>query len=374
VSIYRRKSGRWAVLIDLDRDANGKRQRRPLGTFQTRREAARAEREALAARDRGVDLSPGRVTVRELIERYLDLSRRKGLSPATLERYEELARLHVLPVVGELPLAKLGPAHVSEVYARAHRNGLSAKTIRQVAAVLGAAVRWAVGKDLVVRNVVERASDDLPKVRRSPARALTAEEVTALLGVADGTPWRTFFLVAVCTGARRSEIAALRWQNVDMERASITIMESLCATRRGVEVKGTKTDTVRVVALSSAALAVLRAQRAEQARARLLAGTAYENRDLVFADALGRPWHPRAISNAFARLASKAKLSHVRLHDLRHTAATWLLQSGVDVRTVASVLGHANAITTLGTYAHVMPGAQARAVERIAERLAAGNS
>jgi integrase len=99
-----------------------------------------------------------------------------------------------------------------------------------------------------------------------------------------------------------------------------------------------------------------------------------EARDLIFADNFGRPWNPGSISNAFDRLARDAMLSTTRLHDARHSAATWLLQSGIDVRTVAAVLGHSTPVTTLNTYAHVMPGAEAKAVETIAERLSRAES
>jgi integrase len=212
-------------------------------------------------------------------------------------------------------------------------------------------------------------SEDLPKVRRSPAGALTGAEANALLNAATGTPWRAFFLLALCIAARRGELAGLRWASIDFERAAATIAEGLCANRTGVYVKSTKTDAVRTVPLSRVALAALKGLRVEQAAERLRDGPAYDNRPFVFADALGRPWNPRSISNGFAAIAAKAGLRGVRLHDLRHTAATWLLRSGVDVRTVAEVLGHAKATTTLGTYAHVMPGTGTRAVEAMAERL-----
>ena len=116
-------------------------------------------------------------------------------------------------------------------------------------------------------------------------------------------------------------------------------------------------------------LPALRSHRAAQNKKRLRKGKEYEVRDLVFADPFGHPWNPGSISNAFDRLARDVKLSTTRLHDVRHSAATWLLQSGVDVQTVAAVLGHSTPVTTLNTYAHVMPGAEAKAVEVIAERL-----
>jgi integrase len=213
------------------------------------------------------------------------------------------------------------------------------------------------------------AKRDLPKAQRSPAKALTEGEARRLLDAARGTPWSAFFTLAFCTGARRAELAALRWSNVDLERGTVTISESVVRTKAGLEFKGTKTGSVRVIPLSALAIAALRSHRAAQNKKRLRKGEEYVIRDLVFADPFGQPWNPGSISNAFDRLARDVKLSTTRLHDVRHSAATWMLQGGVDVRTVAAVLGHSTPVTTLNTYAHLMPEAKRDAIDRLGDRL-----
>lgn len=370
MSVYRRKSGRYAVLIDLEPSATGLRRRKSISTYRTRKEAEHAERQALEARDRGIDLSPRTVTLQDLLERYVQRCRTKALATKTVERYEELSRCHLLPVIGGLTLARLKPTHIVTVYAKTAEKGLSPKSVRHVHGLLHAALDWAVEQNLCFRNVADVAKRDLPNAQRSPAKALTEDEARRLLDAAVGTPWDAFFTLAFCTGARRAELAALRWANVDLERGTVTISESVVRTKTGLEFKGTKTGCVRVVPLNGLAIAALRSHRAKQNAKRLRQGDEYEVSGLVFADQLGRPWNPGSISNAFDRLAREAKLSTTRLHDVRHSAATWLLQSGIDVRTVAAILGHSSPVTTLNTYAHVMPGAEAKAVEAIAERLA----
>ncbi len=369
MSVYKRKSGRYAVLVDLESSASGLRRRKSKGTYRTRKEAEAAERKALEARDRGCDLSPQTVTVQELLEKYAERCRNKALATKTLERYEELAKCHLLPVIGGHTLARLKPTHVASVYAKAAEKGLSPKSVRHVHSLLHAALEWAVEQNLCFRNVADVAKGDLPKAQRSPAKALTEDEARRLLDAAVETPWHAFLTLAFCTGARRAELAALRWSNVDLERGTIAISESVVRTKAGLEFKGTKTGAVRSVPLNGLAIAALRSHRAAQNAERLQRGEGYNTRGLVFADPFGKPWNPGSISNAFDRLARDAKLSTTRLHDVRHSAATWLLQSGVDVRTVAAVLGHSTPVTTLNTYAHVMPGAEAKAVEAIAERL-----
>lgn len=374
MSVYKRKSGRYAVLVDLEPSALGGRRRKSIGTYRTRKEAEAAERKALEARDRGIDLSPQTVTMLQLVQRYVERCRTKALATKTLERYEELAKCHISPVIGGLTLARLKPAHVLNVYAKATAKGLSPKSVRHVHSLLHAVLDWSVEQNLCFRNVADVAKRDLPKAQRSPAKALTEEEARRLLEAARSTPWHAFFTLAFCTGARRAELAALRWSNVDLERGTATISESVVRTKTGLEFKGTKTGSIRVVPLNELAIAALRSHRAAQNKKRLRKGGKYEVRDLVFADPFGQAWNPGSISNAFDRLARDAKLSTTRLHDVRHSAATWLLQSGIDVRTVAAVLGHSTPVTTLNTYAHVMPGAEAKAVEVLGERLGRAKS
>jgi Phage integrase, N-terminal SAM-like domain len=116
MSVYKRRSGRYAVLVDLEPTATGLRRRKSIGTYRTRKEAEAAERKALEARDHGTDLSPQTVTVQQLLDRYAERCRTKALATKTVERYEELANCHVLPVIGGLTLARLKPAHVLNVY------------------------------------------------------------------------------------------------------------------------------------------------------------------------------------------------------------------------------------------------------------------
>ena len=368
MSVYKRKSGRWAVRIDTDRAEDGSRQRRALGTFHTKKEAEAAERAAIDARVKGVDFDAGRLTVGEACERFIERCRSKGLAPASLARYKELIR--DLAPIRSVPLQRLTHGQVSAAYQAAAKRGLAPKSLRAIHAVLRAVVAWAAPESPALRSLA-LAANDLPGVPKTLARAFDAEEVHRQFAAAAETPWEAFLVLAVCTGARRSELAALRWSDIDATGRTAKIARSLSIDADGsVTAKGTKTATERLVPLNAVALDALKSRRVRQAEERLAAGAAYEANDLIFADPLGRPWNPRSISNAFASLAKKAKVAG-RLHDLRHSCATWLLQTGTDIRTVAGILGHSTPVTTLGTYAHVMPGAQGEAVERIAERLRA---
>lgn len=378
MSIYKRKSGRYAVLVDLEPTVLGGRRRKSIGTYRTRKEAEAAERKALDSRDRGIDLSPKTVKVVELLDRFVADRRAKGRALRTVMRYEELARLTIAPHIGGVPLAKLAPAHLSawlatlQVSGSAKGTPLAPKSVWHAFMLLRAALRWAVRHDLAWRNVAE--SIDPPSVPRSQARAIGEDEAARFFQATDSTRWGPFFRLALGTGARRGELLALRWEDVsipDLGPATIIVCRAFVEPKgkggRIVE-KGTKTDRVRSIPLGALAIDALRSQWAKQAQERRESGAAYADSGHVFQGELGGPVGPDLATKAFARSRRQARVK-ATLHDLRHTAASWMLASGVDIAAVAKILGHTTPSTTLGIYAHVLPASESSAIATIDERL-----
>jgi integrase len=378
MSIYRRASGRWAVLVDVDRGGDGKRSRRALGTYATKKDAERAEREALAVRDRGMDLSPRNVTLGEVVNRFLREAKTR-LSPTTTHRYEELWTHRIAPSLAGVPVARLRPAHITDLYTRLRSEPiyrgrpLSARTVHHVHRFLHRVLVWAERLNLVERSVVRAV--DPPRPGPSPARALTPDEAARFLAASEGTPFHSFFVVALTTGMRRGELGGLTWGAVDFDQATVSVRQAVGSDRRGgYFLKPTKTGRERSVPLTGLAIEALGRQRAAQAADRLAIGAAYDDRGFVFADPLGAPIELDSTTKAFTTIARSAGIKGVRLHDLRHSAATWALARGSDVRTVSAVLGHSVPSTTLNIYGHVVAGLQNRAVEVIAETLTQAQS
>lgn len=303
----------------------------------------------------------------------------------TVQRYEELATFSIGKHLRNLPVAKLLPAHLSAWLAALSEKGsvsgrpLRPKSVRHAFALLRAALRRAVRHDLAGRNVADAV--DAPSVPRSEARALGEDEAARFLAVANGTRWGPFFRLALGSGARRGELLALRWQDVAIPDAG---QATLMIRRAFVEPKGkdqklveksTKTDRIRVIPLGALAVQALRQQRALQGEDRLAAcglvvdGGHYDDSGHVFQEPKGGPVWPDAATKEFIRLRRAAKV-RATLHDLRHTAASWMLAGGVDVAAVARILGHTTPSTTLGIYAHALPAAETRAMMAIDERLA----
>jgi integrase len=237
---------------------------------------------------------------------------------------------------------------------------------------LRAALRWAVRHDLAWRNVADTI--DAPSVPRSQARAIDEDEAASFFHVADATRWGSFFRLALGTGARRGELLALCWDDVsipDLGRATLTVRRAFVEPKgKGgrIVVKSTKTDRVRTIPLGGLAVEALRSQRVLQARERLAQGSLYADSGHVFQHECGGPIAPDLATKAFARARKQSKIK-ATLHDLRHTAASWMLASGVDVSSVARILGHSTPSTTLGIYAHALPTSDSQAIATIDERL-----
>ena len=175
------------------------------------------------------------------------------------------------------------------------------------------------------------------------------------------------------TGMRRGEILGLRWQDVDLDRARLSVRQALVAVGYDVIRSTPKSHSARVIDLDAETVTRLRAHRARQDEERRQWGTDYQDQDLVVAKENGEPIHPHTFSQSFERLVAKAAVRTIRLHDLRHTHATLALKAGVPVKVISERLGHESPAFTLKQYAHVIPGMQAEAAAQVAS-LVDGNA
>jgi integrase len=223
---------------------------------------------------------------------------------------------------------------------------------------------------LVGRNVA--ALIEPPHQSPSKARALTSDEAASVLALAEEPRDQAYFLLALTTGCRRGELAALQWDAVDLDGGVVIVRQAFGEDRRGkCFLKVTKSERQRIIPMARAAIDALKATRARQAAEELAAkpGT-YENRGFVFADKHGRPPDLNRLSKTFAKLARLAGISGATLHSCRHFTATLAISEGSDVRSVAAIMGHAQPSTTLNVYGHVVPGAKNATVQRVGDALA----
>ena len=261
------------------------------------------------------------------------------------------------PWLGETKLAALDAARLESFYAAllagGGKNGrpLSAKSVRNVAGVLSIALADAVWLRVLPHNPATDAR--LPRRERREMTAWTESEAAAFLAsVADDRAFPMWRLV-LATGMRRGELCGLRWSDVDLSGATLTVA-STRVMAGGVVTGAPKTASgSRVVSLDSDTVAVLQAWRRRQLEERLAAGEAWQDHGFVFVDELGRPWHPEAVTKAWRRAVAAASVPPIRLHDARHTAATLLLRAAVPVKVVSQRLGHADVAITMRVYQRV---------------------
>ena len=359
-------NGRYEVGVDMGRDPSGKRLR-IWRRARTRHEAASLEARLIAERDTGIAVSPGAVTVSEFLDRWLKDHGEPNLKAKTVQRYAEIIRLHLNPAIGAVLLSKLRPMHIQGVLSKAREAGLSARTCLHVHRLLRTALAQAVRWQLLSLNPADAC--DPPKVPVSEIALPDLAAIQRLLTAADETRHGLMIALTLESGLRYGEVTALVWDDVDWDAATLRVARSATWVVGKCEITSPKTArSRRVLGLSQSSVQSLRSHRLKQQEHRLRLGPVFEDHGLIFPSVTGNHLNPASFWRQWRQIRTTAGVE-LRFHDLRHYSATLALHSGVGVRVVAERLGHADATTTLRTYAHVMAGADAEAAESIAAAL-----
>ena len=378
--IRRRSRGSWTVVVDLGRDpVTGKRRQAWRSVKGAKREAEALLVQLLHQRDTGIDTPPGKLTLAQFLERWLDDYARPNVSPKTLVQYTDFVRRQIIPALGGLPLTKLRPQHIQGYYSHALRHGradgtggLSAKTVLHIHRLLRQALSHAMKWQMLSRNPADAVQPPRPERYEPPI--LSPGDVRRLLAAADDNPIGALIHTAVMTGMRRGELLGLRWRDVDLDADLLHVRQAAqWLPGQGWCFRPPKTNSSRrPVALAPATTDVLREHRRQQLAERLALGPSYSDQDLAFATPLGTPIDPSNLRRAWERIVRSAGLAHLRFHDLRHIHATLMLMGGVHPKVVAERLGHANVGITMDTYSHVLPNLQSQAAAGLERVLASG--
>jgi integrase len=353
-SIRSREPGVWEARISAGRDPVTGKQRQISRTIRgSKRNAQKVLNEMAVEADRG-RFTGTSTTFAQLSERWLDLA--KGdLSPTTLRRYQNLLKNHILPALGNLPVKNIQTIDLDQLYyGLTNRVGLASATVRQIHAIIRRALRQAVLWGWVATNPAVNATP--PRLTKPDLSPPNVEQVAELLHAASelDPELGNFLHLAATTGARRGELCALRWNNIDTGLRTLTIERSIIEVLGGILEKDTKTHASRRISTDEGTLAVLEAQRNLATERASAIGLKVQDDAYVFSrEPDGQiAWNPGAVTKRFTILRRTLGFEEIRLHDLRHFAATRLMAAGVPVRTVSGRLGHANPSTTLSVYSH----------------------
>ena len=303
-----------------------------------------------------------RTTVGEYLGWWMENVVRNDVSHRTFHNYRSQVRNHILPAIGKKKLRALRLEDVEGLYRSMSASGLSSATVRYVHAVLRRALRQAVVRGLVSRNVAEGAS--LPRVGQKDAQSFTPEEARRFLQAASGDRLGALYVLAVTCGCRQAELLGLRWEDVDLGAGRLTVRRQVQRSRdgSGMIVGPTKNKKSRTIRLGTVAIEALRAHRERQAGEVTRAGGLWGDPGLVFASTIGTVLDPsNVVGRSFKPLLRRAGLPEIRFHDLRHACATLLLSEGVPVKVVQEVLGHSSVSVTMDVYSHVLPDMQEKA-------------
>ena len=359
---------RWLVRVFLGRDRETRRRRYLSRTVHGPvRQAQSYLNKVLRERDLGRRVEGVTVTLGEFLDRWLETAAKPKLRDKSYESYKSLLLRYIRPVLGERILSAITPLDVQSAYQKMIDRGLSARTVRYTHSVLRSAIRQAIRWRLLAQDPTEGAQ--LPRLRRREMRVLGAEQSRAFLSAALKTDCGPAFAVALTTGMRPSEYLALKWQDIDWVRGTVSVVRTLEKVSGGWRFAETKrARSSRIIKFQDWVLETLKNLQARTIRRS--GSSRPDNPELVFTSPAGRPIYSDKLAKRFKAILGHNGLPMIRLYDLRHTAATLALSAGVPPKVVAEQLGHASAAFTLDVYSHLLPHMQEEAAIKVEQILA----
>jgi integrase len=369
-NITKRGKTSYRIKFELPLGKDGKRTYHTETVRGSYEDAERALARQISAMHGGTYVEASRETVAEFVRNWLDGLH--GLAGKTVERYRQLVEQQIIPHLGHVVLQKLRPAQVKDWHTTLLREGgkdgraLSAQTVQHAHRCLSTALTAAVISEKISRNVASVIR--VPKVEAREIESLDQGQIGIVTKALAGHPLRSIAIVALGSGARRGELLALTWGNVDLDRRTMRIDRSLEQTKAGLKFKAPKNQySRRTITLPPSAIEALRSHRKQQQETRLALGQGkLESDTLVFCRPDGSgAYLPNDLSRDWARFVKARKLPRVSFHGLRHTHASGLIAKRVDVLTVSRRLGHANAVVTMKRYAHLFEQNDSTAADAI---------
>ena len=369
--VRKKEDGRWEGRIVVGHKANGA----PIFRYVY----GRTQKELLSKLHQSIETyqdveltEDSRMTLGEWLDRWLDEYKAGTIRHSTMYGYRQYARLYIKPILGDKVISRITSTDIQRMYTKLKREGrihehpeygyqLSDAMLSRIHAMLHQAMKDAVGAHLIAKNPTEGTV--VPKPNYRPKQILNEEQLdTFMAAIEQDEVWRDFFFTELTTGLRRGEICGLRWEDFDEAEGTLKVNRSVSTRKAGsLEVGETKTNKGH----RSISLPDSTAQRLRERKKTAISDWIFPN-----------PLHPEEAVNpgyAYNRMKTILKntgLPSIRFHDLRHTFATMALGSGMDVKTLSSMLGHVSAATTLDIYTHITNPMRSEAAAKIDQRLA----
>lgn len=356
-SIHKRKNGRWRAQVTI----HGKR-----FSFSaaTQSDCRTWVRKMMSKVDSGYSYDMMQISLQEHINDWLQTAK-STIRPTTFDQYSQVNRDYINPHLGNLKLHEIRPDHVQHLYAEHVQKGHSARLVRMMHCVLHRALNEAVHLGFLERNPASLVKP--PRLKHKEMKFYNEKQVQAFLIAAQAAQDRYMALwkLAVTTGMRRGELLGLKWIDLDWKSGNLGVHRQLKTTKGGgFHFEQPKTRAgLRTILLGLDTTHMLREHLDNQHQERQDVGDRWEENDLIFPSSVGTPTRPNKIYVRFKKIARLAGLPEIRFHDLRHTAASLMLNHGIPLIVVSRRLGHAQPSITLNVYAHMIPTMQKEAAE-----------
>ena len=360
-SVYKRKDGFWTAQVTVQ----GKQIYK---YFKTQRDALDWVHETRTQIKSGVSVRAASITLQGYLDEWL-VAHKSAVRPKTIYQYSQIVRQHIVPVLGKIKLKDLNPNHIQSLYNFKIESGVSKRSVVLIHSILHKALNQAMKWELIGRNPAQAVTR--PKVARKEMKTLTDSQARTFLSAAKESRYEMLYWLAISTGMRQGELLGLKWSDLDWTSGSLQVQRQLQRTEsEGLVFSEPKSlASNRSVLISIGMLEKLRNHLDYQLQEKRLLGEKWKEYDLMFPSTIGTPADHRNLYSDFKKTLKRAELPDMRFHDLRHTAATLMLEQGVHPKVVQERLGHADITLTLNTYSHVMPSMQESAAQKMDELL-----
>lgn len=380
-TVEERKKGAWRIRVTVTYD-DGSSERLSKSVACRNKTEARKALDAWRAEllTSTVDIRRRNLKLGDYLNEHLDYCRDVlGLSPSTLRGYRDIVNERFAGPIADLSLCEIKPFMIDEHLAHLRKEGgrhgrpLSGTTVKRAYDYLNSALRRAVALEYIAVNPCDKVKP--PKKESFEAKPLTKEDVQRIMILLAGHPSPQFSMacrLALATGMRRGEICGLQWEDIDFEKQQIHVNKSLvedkCSNHNGTSLilKECKTEkSNRWIAIDDFTFGWIKIHQVQQYYRLTYNGIEQTGETPVCSNDLGEWYRPSACTSDFVPFRNQHGFDFTRLHDMRHTQASLLLQAGEDIVTVSRRLGHSKVSTTLDIYSHLMPGKDRSAAEKI---------
>ena len=389
-TLKKRYEETWSIILDLgyqlDPETGKRKRKQKWFTVKGDKETAEKKRiEILHEYHTKAFLEPSKQTFGGWLDHWVETHIKPPVKRLrTYESYESMIRCHIKPHLGGYLLQDLQSTHLEIYYAELatrEKKPLSQTTLEHHHAVISGALKAAVRKDLVRRNVAKLVGN-IPKAPEGTedirASCWNEVEAVAFLKVAKsrGPQSAAFYSLALDSGMRKGELCGLRWANVDLEKCKVVVVEQLIKPGANPIFGPPKRDMARTIHISPETVRLLKVHRKHQAELKMENRLHYQDRDLVFAkdwkrltrkyQTLGNPLQMNNLAEReFNPMIKEAGVPKIKFHGMRHTCATLLLKNGEHVKVVSERLGHKGVEITMNIYQHALPDMQEAAASTI---------